>query len=205
MGAGSWWSVVGLCLDIIGAFLVAVEAIKLENLRKLAETVRLRVAIPLQSPMFPPEDPESDVWQIPPTELAAMGFGHRKGLYFATHFVAGFILLASLCWILEAVFPDLLGLHIVVAAGSWIGSLHVAVIIVVCLFGGLLLLWLVVAGVWAAGEFVIHIILAGSAKAITKALLLIDAHTPRGTTGSVGFGILMCGFLGQIVGVFLNA
>lgn len=33
------WSIVGLSLDIVGAFFVSVEAIKLENLRRLRDTV----------------------------------------------------------------------------------------------------------------------------------------------------------------------
>jgi hypothetical protein len=47
MSGGYWWSISGLISDIVGASLLAVEAIKLENIRKLAEQIRIRVELPL--------------------------------------------------------------------------------------------------------------------------------------------------------------
>jgi hypothetical protein len=47
-----WWSVIGLLLDIVGAFLLAVEAIKLENLRVVRDRVLRPLSVSFRSPLI---------------------------------------------------------------------------------------------------------------------------------------------------------
>jgi hypothetical protein len=50
MQTGTWWTLIGLVLDLIGAFLLSVEAIKIRNLLLLRD----RLLSPLRTSMLPP-------------------------------------------------------------------------------------------------------------------------------------------------------
>jgi hypothetical protein len=197
MSGGYWWSICGLTSDIIGASLLAVEAIKLENLRKLAEEIRLRVELPLQSPLFKPSDPESEVWEIPATELRAMGFGHRDGLYTAAHIVSGWFGLVTIDLLVRATSSY----DIAIGVNSWIVArnlwLALALYLLLAIFFGL-------AASWLIGEFIIHRLIGGSARGAIKLLSYIDRNTPNGTTGIIGFVFMFFGFVGQIVATIVN-
>jgi hypothetical protein len=194
---GYWWSIFGLVLDITGASLLAVEAIKLENLRKLAEGIRMRVELPLESPLFMPEDPESEVWKIPTSELRARGFAGRHRLYTAAHIFAGWVGLFTVNMLIRA----FTGYDVAERLNSWILSRSFWIAALLYLLLGIVVgLWMS----WLVGEGIIHGVAAGSIRGILRLLSFVDKKTPTGTTGIIGFVLMFCGFAGQIMATIVN-
>jgi hypothetical protein len=197
VSTGFWWSVCGLTSDIIGASLLAVEAIKLENIRKLAERIRLQVEVPLKSPLFEPTDPNSDIWKIPGSELQAMGFGHRDWLYTAAHVVCGWVGLA----IVDLLIGTVTGHNFAALSNSWILSRPVWLTLILYA----LVLWIVGYGIaWLVGEVLLHRVIEGSVRTILRLLGYIDRKTPTGTVGIIGFIFMFFGFVGQLMATVIN-
>ena len=56
---------------------------------------------------------------------------------------------------------------------------------------------------WGLGE-VVHVLLTGAIVRTMKAIDLIEAKTPSGTVGILGFVLLGVGFSLQFVGTYLS-
>ncbi len=187
-----WFSVVGLILDICGGFLLAAEAIKLDNIRKLRDLYLEHVFTGLESPyVIFSDDPERDE-KI--AQNRRRGFG-RPRFYLLLHYMAGVLLLAAISIIVWSfgISPDRLVLAI------W----HLPVIfrILVIVLGGVIFIF---AGLFMLGELAIHGIMQGSLKGIMAILEAIERNTPTGTTGIIGFVLLFFGFLGQLIGTIAS-
>lgn len=196
MSSGYWWAIGGLSTDIVGGSLLAVEAIKLDNVRKLAHILQTKIREPLTSPIFRPDD-DSPPLDIPEDELEAMGFHHHTSLYVAAHFIGGWLLIG----LIELIVFEASGFDMV----GWLNDEILDLPIWATVLVYIVALWvaLFVLG-YLLGEFVIHTLISGSVGLALKLFTFVDEKTPTGTTGIIGFLFLFAGFLGQIAGVVLN-
>lgn len=205
----------GLTLDIIGAFLVSVEAIKLENVRRFRDLL-VKFEHRTHSRPFAATD-ELDV--RPEKKVPATGKrrAHRETLVPATdephvqvirltlpnryywdifdglHWIAGFLLLIGVNEITHG-----LPVNLLVHSALWALDRPWYIFA----------LFLIVAGygvmcVWLLGEFV-HISITKMTVIAIKGLDFIDSRTPDGTVGLVGFVFLFLGFFFQMLGSYLG-
>ncbi len=193
------FTMIGLVLDIIGAFFVAVEAIKLENLRVLRERVfrsayrytlsprirRIRV-VDEETEATPPEAWEDG--EIPSERYA--------GLFITLHYVAGFFVLVLANQLFDGRLVAWLS-----QAGIWLWEkplyFSIPLVLFALLFGGGI-------GLWGLGELV-HMLITGTIKLPIRVLEFVEARTPDGTVGVLGFLLLVAGFSLQLFGTYLGA
>jgi hypothetical protein len=186
------FSMLGLGLDIVGAFLVAVEAIKLENLRVLRDRVLRHLhALTLSPRLIVVDDAGQPIGPVPPPVPA----DRYPRLFMVLHNVAGLLVVVALNELLDGRVYRFLR---AVAAWAWDQAWYL---------GGPLLVLLLVSGLgpglWLVGEFV-HI---GATKAVQipiRLLDFIDSRTPDGTVGVLGFILLFAGFVLQMYGSYLS-
>lgn len=183
----------GLSLDMVGAFFVAVEAIKLENLRALRDHVLKRAHGYTLSPRIvfvgrepsEGEDPEEDrPWE------------RHAGLFTALHYLGGILLLVVLNFIVAGGIT-----RVVVNVGHWILSKRWYVIVLAAVVS---IFYVGVLGLWMLGE-AIHVVLTSATKSAVRVLDFVDARTPDGTVGILGFLLLFAGFVFQFYGAYLGA
>ncbi len=202
------WTMLGLSLDVMGAFLLAVEAIKIENLRNLRNSFLRSVHGALLPTPYALGGATSSEAPRTPAETASDGGEtfvvwlrpgwNRRGWRFrlineALHVLAGAVLLTA-----AAVASHGGLLDCARWAASWI--LHLPL-----LPGILLFLVTVLLGyniVWLAGELV-HSALVRVSQALITLLEFIERNTASGVIGILGFLFLFLGFLLQIFASYL--
>jgi hypothetical protein len=187
------FSILGLALDIMGAFLVAVEAIKLENLRALRDRVLRRIHEYTLSPrIIFVDDAGHPLGRVQPPPVPADRY---PGLFMGLHYVAGLILLVILNHVLDGwVYSSFIKGGLWVLDQPW--YLAALLTLVFVIIG-------VVVGLWMLGELV-HITLTVAMQVPIKIVDFIDARTPDGTVGIIGFLLLFAGFLLQMYGAYLG-
>jgi hypothetical protein len=186
-------SMLGLAFDIVGAFLVAVEAIRLENLRALRDRVLRRIHQFTLSPRIVFVDESGrPIGPVP----AAVPADRYAGLFMGLHYVAGLLVVVAVNQLLDGRAYSLF-----MEGTSWVfGRPWYLAVLCVLLF----LMIGVVAGLWMLGELV-HMGLTAVIRASIRVVDLIDAKTPDGTVGVIGFLLLVAGFLLQMYGSYLGA
>jgi hypothetical protein len=198
----------GLSLDIIGAFFLAVEAIKIENLRNLRDSFMR----PVHGALLPTPYQRGGATSSEPPRTPAQTASHggetsvvwlrsrwnRRGWRFrlineALHVLAGAVLLTAATVASHGGLMDL-----VRWAASWI--LHVPLLPRILLFPVTVLLGYSI--VWLAGELV-HMALVRVSQAPITLLEFIERNTASGVIGILGFLFLFLGFLLQMFASYL--
>jgi hypothetical protein len=185
------WSLTGLVVDIIGVSLLSVEAIKLENLRKLRD----HFLKPLHEYSKPLAITFTEDGALPDPELR-----HRAtwfdGMFWwlLTHAGSGALTL----W--------LIGMRLsarVAPAFAWIAAhWHTTGLLGRVLsmwIGGVLLLF---AATWIGEGY--HYSIIWLTRRLVDVADFIDRRTPDGTIGLVGFFIVVVGFILQFLGTWLG-
>ncbi len=184
------YTVAGLMLDIIGAFLVSVEAIRLENLRRLRD----RFLRPLHSSILPKKltivDDETPLYDQQPLPSDEVEFSEGLRRWFLSHTLAG-VLGVSLAYLLFGHHAQ----RVVDFLLLWAASCTALSLIALALPAALIAFFLILA----VGEAV-HYALIHASRLPIAVLDVIDRNTPNGTIGIVGFAFLFFGFLLQMVG-----
>ena len=196
-------TMIGLTLDIVGGFLVAVEAIKIENLRALRDRVLKRTNSYILGPQILTQGvltfygnriardnkchSENSQKKEPEESLPAMGCLPLLTL----HVVVGFMVLLLL--------NKLMGGIIYTKCLSAVSELN-------WLLRAALLLLVIIIGVPLSGSIGSGVFSAFSValRSTMKALDFIEAETPTGTIGIIGFLLLALGFLFQFVATYLT-
>ncbi len=178
-------SMLGLALDIVGAFLLAAEAIKIRNLVALRTRYLQRAHTAALSPklVYTGSNVHYNVTK------------RYLRVFNALHYLAGFAVL----YLLDAMFQGQL-LQWLSQATHWLLAkqwywIALGTVIAV-IYGGYF-------GVWAVGECV-HVTLTWSLKSCIKCLEFIEHRTPDGTVGILGFILLFLGFALQMIGTYLG-
>jgi hypothetical protein len=180
-----------LSCDIVGAFFLSVEAIKLQNIRTLRDklisagrdalTVRIRFS----------DEAENDA-----DDQRERFFEHYVWLFTALHYVAGLLVL----WGVNVVLRGRLLEWSVAAAALAIGSRPIVGIalagVVLVLGGGV--------GVWLIGECV-HMAFEGVVNRAVALLEFVELRALSGAVGVIGFIFLLVGFLLQEAAALLAA
>lgn len=185
-----YWTIVGLCFDILGAFLVSVEAIKLPNLKRLRE----RILVPAHRRLLPREilivDGEVPLLDQQPPRPGQVEFSKAILSFLVSHLLAGILGAVGLFYIFRVLDLDpLAALHHLWTAPS-VATKMFAVIPLLALLTVLLL---------AIGEGVHQAAIAATRVPIVI-LEVIETRTPDGTIGITGFTLLFLGFALQIGG-----
>jgi hypothetical protein len=186
------FTMLGLGLDIIGAFFVAVEAIKLENLRTLRERVFRNAYRYTLSPRIRFVDSEA----VPNLDEDAERPSERyAGFFMGLHYVAGLIVLLVANHLFDGRVIAWLS-----QGGVWLWErplyLGVPFLLLALVLG-------VVVGLWSLGE-VVHMLMTGTTKSSVRFLEFVEARTPDGTVGMLGFLLLVAGFSLQFYGTYLS-
>ncbi len=186
------FSMLGLSFDIVGAFMVAVEAIKLENLRAFRD----RILNPMHAYTLSPRITWIDAADQPVApEPPSVPADRYPGLFMGLHYIAGLASLALVNrWLGGRIY------HLLLRAGAWVLEQPWYVVVVVAMAFVLLG---VVGGLWMIGELV-HVGATRAVQLAMRALDFIDARTPDGTVGVLGFALLVVGFLLQMYGAYLG-
>lgn len=191
-------AMLGLVFDLFGAFLLAVEAIKIHNVRALRErfirpllrhTRSPRIRVVTDREPAPPDDDafdESPLWQ-----------GKAGGaIFMGLHYVAGALVL----WGVDQLVDGKLS-KCAVGATIWSADrpLYVSIPLAFMAFW-----FLGVAGLWLLGE-VVHISVTSLLRGLIACVDLIDLHTPDGSVGVLGFFLLATGFALQFLAAYIGA
>lgn len=181
------WSMLGLVLDIFGAFLLSVEAIKIENLRNLRDRFFIPFHRHTESPRitFGEGIDDTNIWS------------RHLVLFQALHWIAGIAVFA----ILNSITSGWL-LSRLAAFGGWYWS-RSGWTFVLLLIPALYCVLLISFGVWALGEGV-HIALTFLTGRIVLFLEWIDRKTLSGAVGLIGFVLLLLGFALQMYGTYMS-
>lgn len=171
------WTIVGLVLDIIGAFLLAVEAIRLENLRRLGRRLSRVFPLLMNSKPSPFETRLQMILGVAAVLILTIWVANEFGFSPST-------LLPSL-----------------VDYATQAESLHDAIRRLL----GIALLVLLLATVWLPLGVFLQGVLLFATWASLEILDFIDRNTPTGTIGSVGFLLLFLGFGFQVYAAWLGA
>ena len=184
------WSLAGLLIDVVGAFFLSVEAIKLDNVAKLRD----RVFVPLHRGIVGPSITITD----DPTIKTTPGIIVTLSLvaWLILHFLGAVLLTAPVLWLVHQAFDfDVL---------SWLWGLQNLLwpwaripTLLVTGFVGTLFLAVTV------GELAHHLLVKAS-LVLVNSLFWIDRKSPDGTIGICGFCLLLLGFLGQMIGTWLG-
>lgn len=182
-------SIIGLLTDIVGAFLVSVEAIKIHNVKYLCDNVLRRIHHQTLSPSIIIEGEE------PPSPFIANWASRHVALFMSLHYLAGALVLALMdllsggmlrgfaVWAVE---------NVLMLKWYWIGLIALAT----TFFGG-------VVGLWALGE-IVHVSIVSLLKKLISALELIQQRYADGTVGILGFALLFTGFVLQAVAAYVG-
>jgi hypothetical protein len=186
------FTMLGLVLDIIGAFFVAVEAIKLENLRTLRERVFRNAYRYTLSPRIRFVDNETEPGPVDDVERPSERYA---GLFMGLHYVAGLVVLLFINHLLDG---RLIAWLSQAAVWLWTRPLYLGLpFLLLALFLG------AVVGLWGLGELV-HMLMTGTTKSSIRFLEFVEARTPDGTVGVLGFLLLVAGFGFQFYGTYLG-
>ena len=186
------FSMFGLGLDIVGAFLLAAEAIKLENLRALRDGVLRHVRALTLSPRLIVLD-EAGRPVVPVRPLVPADRYPR--LFTALHNVVGLLVVVALNELLDR---RIYRLSEEIAAWAWGQAWYAGVpLLVLFVFVGL------GPGSWLVGELV-HVAVENAMSISITVLDFIDARTPDGIVGVLGFSLLFAGFVLQMYGTYLG-
>lgn len=187
------FTMLGLGLDIIGAFLVAVEAIKLENLRTLRERVFRNAYRYTLSPRIRFVDSRTIPGAGEDIEIPSERYA---GLFMGLHYVAGLLVLILANSLLNGRLAAWL-----IQAGVWLWErplyLGLPILVLALLLGTLV-------GLWGLGELV-HMLITGATKLPIRILEFVEARTPDGTVGVLGFLFLVTGFGLQFYGTYIGS
>ena len=121
----------------------------------------------------------------------------RAFLFFFTalHYLAGIMLLVAANWALNGKLVQWGSLGI-----QWLFSKQwywiVLGLLVVGVYG-------IAAGLWMLGELV-HMTITHSTRLLVSLVELIEARTPDGTVGILGFLLLLAGFILQMIGTYIG-
>lgn len=189
-----YWTILGLCADIVGAFCVSVEAIRLENLKRLRE----RVFLPVHRSVLPIKivfvDDETPLLDQKPLANDEVEFGRAIALFLLTHTATGIVGLLILFRAFRLLDIDLVG----PVVHWWLMRGLAAKILL--LAAGIPVLSLVLLAIGEGGhQLAIFLTLAP-----VTILEAIERRTPNGTIGIIGFLLLLLGFVLQIVGTSLG-
>lgn len=183
-------SIVGLIIDVIGAFLLSVEAIKPHNLNFLCDQVLKKIHHQTLSPSIMVTN---DFGKNRPGDFVINWASRHGGLFTALHYLAGVLLLLladliSAGWIHRS------------AAGviEWVLTLEWYWIVLTTLIATL---WGVIGGLWLLGELV-HVSVTFLLKRLIAALEFIQDRYADGTVGILGFTLLFIGFVFQAIGTY---
>jgi hypothetical protein len=196
-------TMIGLGFDIVGGFLVAVEAIKIENLRALRDRVLKRTNSYILGPRILKQDVltfdsnpiarddecciENSQKKEPEDSLPAMGCLPLLIL----HVVVGFTVLLLLNKLLDGmIYTKCLS---AVSELSWLLQAGVLLLVIII---GIPLSGAIGSGIFSAFSVVL--------RSTMKAVDFIESETPTGTIGIIGFLLLALGFLFQFVATYLT-
>jgi hypothetical protein len=182
------WSLIGLLLDVVGVLLLSVEAIKLDNLRKICE----RLLIPLHE-WSKPEQVQIVGPGDPGYEYASAGNWHFAW-WLITHAGSG----ALTFFLIGVAFSANLAAATAGIATAWT-DLHLVAKIVLGGFS-FLITPLILMGI-GEGWHYLFISITGRFIAVAN---FVDRRTPDGTIGMIGVALAMLGFILQFVGTWLG-
>ncbi|MEU8209745.1 hypothetical protein AB0B85_11155 [Micromonospora sp. NPDC049044] len=196
-----YWSLLGLMLDIIGGALLSVEAIKLENLRKLRGGILkqgrwiLPPVITLPNPGIDSGEPSrpAEEADLRGTALSSLSLA----IYLGIHYLAGIVVSAVLYFVLRKFGFDLVNFigQILSSASGMAKAAVFAGIIVAGIFYAVSVLFIL-------GELV-HQLASAAWQASLWCLTTVDKSTPSGGVGMIGATLLLLGFIGQFLGTLL--
>lgn len=174
-------TMIGLLLDIIGAFFVSVEAIKVKNLK----TLREKILGPMHKATLSPKLKFVD-------GLMVTHASHRYvSIFMSLHYLAGALVIVGLNRLLD---NKLFEWYIIAVAWTWSKPWYIFIALVAAFvfFGGFM-------GLWLIGELV-HMAITKVTKLIVIFFVFIEDKTPDGTVGIIGFFFLFIGFVLQLWG-----
>jgi hypothetical protein len=180
-----YWTMTGLLFDILGALLLSVEAIKIDNFRQLRD----RFLVPIHRQTISPRITfgkgvdDTNFWS------------RHLGFFMSLHWVAGLIVFLVLNRIMSGWMLAALA-NLALWFLSFTGWKLVAML-VLGIYGVVLFL----LGIWMLGE-VVHIALTFSTRCLVLLVEWIDRRTPTGSVGLIGFFLLFIGFLLQMYGTY---
>jgi hypothetical protein len=181
-------SLVGLLLDIVGVLLLSVEAIKLENIRKL----RTRFLLPFHDWVKPATIEFVDHSDSNNPKTAARDYGCACWLF--THAGSGAVTVGMLGIVLRHMLPrasvTMLDWFATIRTGWKVAVIAMLVILLpnVLIYVGEFWHYSVI---WLTGGFV-------------AAAQFVDRKTPDGTIGLIGVALALLGFVLQFVGTWLS-
>jgi hypothetical protein len=184
---------IGLIFDVVGAFFVAVEAIKLDNFRRFREIVLEKAHRYMLSPRIILVDKKGN--EFNKLDGDPLPSERIPGLFMALHNIAGFIVLVILNAFLDGIiFERFISYCFWFINKPW--YIMIIVFVVFVIFG-------LAAGLWVIGELV-HVLLENTITISIKLFNVIEEKTPTGTIGIMGFIFLMAGFSLQFYGAYLS-
>lgn len=195
-------SVLGLLFDIVGAFFLAAEAIKIENLCAMRDKVLRRLRHATISPPFALGDKEELTPERERYFREAFEFGPPWGakhprLFTLLHYIAGILVFQAGNLLFDNRFIGWL-----LAAAKWILASTPPVIAYAVIL--LLAAWLILGGVWLLGE-IVHVLITQTIHLPIKVIEFIDRRTADGGVGILGFLLLFVGFVLQLLGTVAAA
>jgi hypothetical protein len=190
-------SALGLVVDIIGAFFLAAEAIKIENLRTLRDKILRRLSHAAISPVYPLGKDEELTPARERQFREAFEFGPPWGakhprMFTFLHNLAGFLVFLMANW----VFGGRLGVWLWDGAAWMLASTPALVAYPVIFLIAAFLIW---EGTWMLGEMV-HVLLIHTIRYSIGIIEFIERRTSDGVVGIVGFCLLLVGFFLQLFG-----
>jgi hypothetical protein len=205
--APQYITMAGLVFDIVGGFLVAVEAIKIENLRTMRDRVLKRTNSYILGPriirstnlVFPGEhteelDKENLQKTLHEEPLPVIGCLPLLTL----HVLVGLVFLFLLYLLIKTLTNDLI-FNVFLSRVAEINAIPKALMLPINIISGLLMLGL--SGAIGSGFFSAFSQLL---QGVMKTIDFIEAKTPNGTIGIIGFTFLSLGFLFQFVATYLT-
>ena len=196
-------TMIGLGFDIVGGFLLAVEAIKIENLRVLRDRVLKRLNSYILGPrMVPTRNIFVDtIGKVQDKEYRLESSQNKERIeslpamgclpLLALHVLVGLITII--------LFVKCIDSNIYTKLSSFLSELSLLsklLVILLITIIGIPLSGAIGSGVFTALSFTIN--------SIIKVIDFIDAKTPTGTIGIMGFFFLALGFLFQLVATYLS-
>lgn len=193
--------VIGLVIEIIGAFFLSVEAIKLKNFRSIREKFFKQINHSTASPRIvmvrDDDDPEERAQRFRDAEIFNAGIwgARHPALFIMLHHIAGAIVLV--------VVDYFLGWYLLQSASSgfeWALSLDwyftLLVLLSALIFGG-------IVGLWMLGE-IVHVAITYATSIPIEIVNFIDERTASGVVGMIGFLLLFTGGAIQIIGTIIG-
>lgn len=184
MTASQVWLVSGLSIGLVGSLLVSIEAVKLDNVRKLILFLRSQVSPRLEIPRI--------VYDMPTESERKSGFDGRLGLNVIVRLVLGALLALVLLQLINVTF----GVNLVTVVSAFIQEWPLWIGVACYLAMSLLLLILI----YFLGRVLLHFLIGGCVSITMRSLESLNRHTPTGSIGMIGFLLLFASFTCQIVG-----